>query len=104
MRKVYNFKKLTEKVKQIAVLMLMLVMTAGSLFAEEVTFVFAEAGFTNGQVLPNGDINGIISYSADQQGSSTDGPKYYNSGAALRFYPGSNNTQGNAMILTPVIW
>lgn len=101
MRKVYNFKKLTEKVKQIAVLMLMLVMTAGSLFAEEVTFVFAEAGFTNGQVLPNGDINGIISYSADQQGSSTDGPKYYNSGAALRFYPGSNNTQGNAMILTP---
>ena len=101
MRKVYDFKKLTEKVKQIAVLMLMLVMTAGSLFAEEVTFVFAEAGFTNGQVLPNGDINGIISYSADQQGSSTDGPKYYNSGAALRFYPGSNNTQGNAMILTP---
>ena len=101
MRKVYNFKKLTEKVKQVAVLMLMLVMTAGSLFAEEVTFVFSEAGFSNGQVLPNGDINGIISYSADQQGSSTDGPKYYNSGAALRFYAGADGAPGNAMILTP---
>ena len=53
MRKVYNFKKLTEKVMNVAVLLLMLVMTAGTLFAEEVTIVFSEAGLVNTQVLRN---------------------------------------------------
>lgn len=101
MRKVYNFKKLTEKVMNVAVLLLMLVMTAGTLFAEEVTIVFSEAGLVNTQVLPDGDINGIIMYSGDQQGAATDGPKYYSSGSALRFYNGSGNTLGNALILTP---
>jgi len=101
MRRNYIFQRLTETVRQFAALMLIMLIAANSLFADEVTFVFADAGFSNGQVLPDGDINGIISYSADRQGGSTDGPKYFNSGSVLRFYADQDNGLGNAMILTP---
>ncbi|MDD6185829.1 MAG: fibronectin type III domain-containing protein [Bacteroidales bacterium] len=101
MRKAYNFKRLTEMVKHFAVLMLITVMAAGNLFADEVTFVFSEAGVANGQLLPDGTLNGIISYSGEKQSSSNDGPKYYTSGSALRFYAGANSTLGNALVLTP---
>ena len=101
MRKNYIFKRLTESVKHFAALMLIMLIAANSLFADEVTFVFADAGFSNGQVLPDGNINGIISYSADRQGGSSDGPKYFISGSVLRFYYDPANAQGNAMVLTP---
>ena len=101
MRINYIFQRLTETVRHLAALLLITLMAANSLFAEEVTFVFASAGFSNGQVLPAGDINGIISYNADSQGSNTEGPKYFNSGSALRFYADPTNAMGNAMILTP---
>ncbi len=101
MRKNYIFQRLTETVRHFAALLLIMLMAANSLFADEVTFVFADAGFSNGQLLPDGDINGIISYSADRQGSGTDGPKYFNSGSVLRFYADPANALGNAMILTP---
>ena len=101
MRRNYIFQRLTETVRHFAALMLLMLIAANSLFADEVTFVFADAGFSNGQVLPNGDLNGIISYSADRQSSGTDGPKYFNSGSALRFYANPANALGNAMVLTP---
>ena len=101
MIKNYIFRNLMGTVRHFVALLLITLMAANSLFAEEVTFVFASAGFSNGQVLPSGDLNGIISYSADQQGSSTNGPKYFNSGSALRFYSDPTNAQGNAMVLTP---
>ena len=97
----YILQKMTGMVRHFVALLLITLMAANSLFAEEVTFVFASAGFSNGQVLPSGDLNGIIFYSADQQGSSTNGPKYFNSGSALRFYSDPTNAQGNAMVLTP---
>ena len=101
MRKNYIFQRLTETVRHFAALLLITLMAANSLFAEEVTFVFASAGFSNGQLLPDGDLNGIIFYSADRQGATNDGPKYYNSGSALRFYADPTNSLGNAMVLTP---
>ena len=101
MKKNYIFQNLTGTIRYFVALLLITLMAANSLFAEEVTFVFASAGFSNGQVLPSGNLNGIISYNADQQGSSTNGPKYFNSGSALRFYADPTNAQGNAMVLTP---
>lgn len=101
MKKNYILQKMTGTVRRFAALLLIMMMAATPLFADEVTFVFADAGLSNGQLLPDGDINGIIFYSSDKQGASTNGPKYFNSGSALRFYADVNNALGNALILSP---
>ena len=101
MRKAYIFKRLTETVKHFAVLMLITLMAAGNLFADQVTFVFSAAGLESGQVLPAGNINDVISYSGEKQNASTDGPKYYSTGGTLRFYADGTSGNGNALTLTP---
>ena len=55
MRKNYIFQNLTKTAMQFVALLLITLMAANSLFAEEVTFVFASAGFSNGQLLPDGE-------------------------------------------------
>ena len=103
MRKAYIFKRLTETVKHFVALMLIMLLAAGNLFADQVTFVFSAAGFENGQVLPAGNINDVIAYSGLQQSGSNEGPKYFTSGGgSLRFYADATNGNGNAMVLTPV--
>lgn len=100
MKKHYNLKAITQGVKAFAALLLVAVMFVGNVFAEEVTYVFSEQGFTNTQVLSSGTINENISFVGSQGSSSTAGPAYYTSGAAARFYFASNG-EGNAMTLIP---
>lgn len=100
MKKHYNLKAITQGVKAFAALLLVAVMFVGNVFAEEVTYVFSEQGFTNAQVLSSGTINENISFVGSQGSSSTAGPAYYTSGAAARFYYASNG-EGNAMTLIP---
>lgn len=100
MRKVYIFERLTKQVKRLAALMLIVLMAVGNVFAEEVTYVFSEAGYENGQEIGSGAINGVISFTTDKGGcSSSNVPKYYTSGSAVRFYASSGN--GNTMTLIP---
>ena len=98
MRKAYILKRLTKQVKRFAALMLITVMAVGNVFADQVTFVFSEQGYENGEAITAGTINDYISFTADIGGASN-APKYYNTGAAIRFYPKSGN--GNTMTLIP---
>ena len=103
MKKHYNFKTLTQGVKSLAVILMVTLMAVGNVIAQSpVTFVFADQGYTNAQVLTSGSIDNNISFTCAQGSSSTAGPAYYDSGTALRFYYSSNgNGQGNEMTLTP---
>ena len=98
MRKAYILKRLTKQVKRFAALMLITVMAVGNVFADEVTFVFSEQGYENAEAITAGTINNAISFTADIGGASN-APKYYNTGAAMRFYPKNGN--GNTFTLTP---
>jgi hypothetical protein len=103
MKKHYNFKTLTQGVKSLAVILMVTLMAVGNVIAQSpVTFVFADQGYTNAQVLTSGSIDNNISFTCAQGSSTTAGPAYYDSGTALRFYYSSNgNGQGNEMTLTP---
>ena len=98
MRKAYIFKRLTGQVKRLAAFMLITLMAVGNAFAEEVTFVFSEQGYENATELVSGTINDYISFVAGK-GEASNPPKYYNTGSAIRFYPGSGN--GNFITLIP---
>ena len=100
MRKAYIFERLTGQVRRFAALMLITLIAVGYVFAEEVTYVFSEAGYENSQAIGDGTINDVISFTTDKGGcSSSNVPKYYTSGAAVRFYAFSGN--GNTMTLIP---
>ncbi len=98
MRKTYILKRLTGQVKRLAAFMLITLMAVGNAFAEEVTFVFSEQGYENATELVSGTINDHISFVAGK-GEASNSPKYYNTGSAIRFYPGSGN--GNFITLIP---
>lgn len=98
MRKAYILKRLTGQVKRLAAFMLITLMAVGNAFAEEVTFVFSEQGYENATELVSGTINDYISFVAGK-GEASNSPKYYNTGSAIRFYPGSGN--GNFITLIP---
>lgn len=100
MRKAYNLKRLTGQVKRFAAFMLITLMAVGNVFADQVTYVFSEQGFTNNQELGSGNINEYISYTSSTQSSTNAGPKYFTSGSEARFYF-ANNGQGNEMTLIP---
>lgn len=96
MGKAYTFKRLTNQVKHFAVLMLIMLMAVGNLFAEQVTFVFSEQGYSDAQIVESADFNDVISFTAAKNSSNTP-PKYYNNGAALRLYG------QNSFTLTPAL-
>lgn len=62
-------------------------------------FVFANQGFTNGQVLSSGAIDLNLDYSVAQNDSSNP-PAYFNSGTNARFYYSANGN-GGSMTITP---
>ncbi len=100
MRKAYILKRLTGQVKRLAAFMLITLMAVGNAFAEEVTFVFSEQGYSNEQVLTAGDINDVISFIAAKNSASY-APRYYNSGNAVRFYAHAASGNGSSMTLIP---
>ena len=71
MGKVYTFKRLTNQVKHFAVLMLIMLMAVGNLFAEQVTFVFSEQGYSDAQIVESADFNDVISFTAAKNSSNT---------------------------------
>lgn len=99
MRKVYTFKRLTGQVKRFAAFMLITLLAVGYVSADEVTYVFSQAGFTNAQELGSGTINNFISYTTAKN-TPGNAPKYYTSGSAARFY-GHSSGDGNSMTLIP---
>lgn len=102
MRKAYILKRLTGQVKRLAALMLITLMAVGNVFADQVTYVFSEQGFTNDQMLGSGNINEFISFTSSKQESSTQGPKFFTSGNEARFYFAASG-QGNEMTLIPAL-
>lgn len=57
MKKHYNFKAFTQGAKALVAILFVAVMAVGNVFAEGVTHVFSERGFTNTKVLEKGTIN-----------------------------------------------
>lgn len=98
MRKFDFLKSFTQGVKGFVAMLLVTVLAVGNVFADEVTYVFSQGGFTNAQDLGSGSINDVISYTTAQN-SASGTPKYYTSGTAARFYGGNGN--GNSMTLIP---
>ncbi|WP_312088654.1 T9SS type A sorting domain-containing protein [Chryseobacterium sp.] len=59
-------------------------------------YVFANQGFTNGQVLSTGDIvTGKLTYTVLQNGSTTE-PAYYTNGTNMRLYSQTTSGDGNS--------
>ena len=101
MKKHYNLKTLTQGVKSLAVILMVTLMAVGNVIAQSpVTFVFADQGYSNAQVITSGSIDNNISFTCAQGNSSTAGPAYYDSGTNLRFYYSSDG-HGSEMTLTP---
>ena len=102
MEKVYSLKRLTGQVKRFAVLVLVTLLAVGNVFADEVTYVFSQQGFSNQQVLGNGDIlPGVISYTT-AKGSQNNAPTYYSAApGVVRFYSNRTDGNGNSMTIIP---
>jgi len=100
MRKFDFLKSLTQGVKGFVAMLLVTVMAVGNVFAEEVTYVFSEQGFTNAQELGSGNINDVIAYTTSQ-GAASYPARYYtsNTSSKAHFYAGGGN--GNSMTLLP---
>ncbi len=79
---------------------MLLIATSISAFGQtEVTYTFADKGFSNAQIITNGTIDANLNYLAEKNSAST-APTYYTSGSALRMYAGSGN--GNSYTITPI--
>lgn len=102
MEKVYSLKRLTGQVKRFAALVLVTLLAVGNVFADEVTYVFSQQGFSNQQVLGNGDIlPGVISYTT-AKGSQNNAPTYYSAApGVVRFYSNRTDGNGNSMTIIP---
>lgn len=102
MRKAYILKRLTKQVKRFAALMLIVLMAVGNVFADEVTFVFSEQGYDNAQVITEGDINSVISFTCAKNAAGT-APTFYSASIppAARFYGHKQDGNGNSMTLVP---
>ena len=100
MRKSYSFKKLGREVRRLAAIMLVTLMAVGNVFADQVTFVFSEQGYTDAQVLTAGDINDVISFTGAANAASN-APRYYDNGLAVRFYANTGVGNGSSMTLIP---
>ncbi len=81
MRKIYTLKKLLT--------LALLAVCVGLTAQTTVTYTFSEKGYTNAQDIASGELDSNLAFEASQ-GTGTNPPKYYTSGAAARFYP--NNT------------
>lgn len=95
MRKAYIFERLTGQVKRLAALMLITLMAVGNVFADQVTYVFSEQGYSNAEVIGSVDFNEYIHFTAAKVTSSATAPAYYNKGTAFRLYG------QNTLTLTP---
>lgn len=81
MRKFYTLKNLFT----FALLVMCVSLTAQT----TVTYTFSEKGYTNERDVTSGEFDDNLSFKTSQ-GTGKNDPKYYTSGAAIRFYP--NNT------------
>ena len=72
--------------------------------ADEVTYVMSSMGWTNGQVVGSGTFDSKFSYnSGTGDDGASEGPKYYTSGSAVRFYAKNGGTGlGNWMQVAPI--
>lgn len=97
MEKVYIFKSLTKKVRALVAMALVTLLAVGNVFAETVTYVFAEH-YENGAELGDGVINDILSFTSSK-GSASNTPKVYTEGSVgARFYYHSSGN-GNSMTI-----
>src|SRR5690606_11886443 len=55
-----------------------------------VTGQFSDFGFNNAETSLSGDLDSNISFTTESNNSSIE-PTYYDSGSAIRFYPGAGN-------------
>ena len=101
MRKAYSLKKLTGQVRSFAALMLITLLAVGNAFAEQLTVVFSEQGYEDTQVLSEGTFNDVISFVGAQNDASS-APKYYDNGAAVRFYAKAATGNGSSLTLIPL--
>lgn len=95
MEKVYIFKSLTKKVRALVAMALVTLLAVGNVFAETVTYVFAEH-YENGAELGDGVINDILSFTSSK-GSASNTPKVYLADGARFYYHSSGN--GNSMTI-----
>ncbi len=96
MEKIYNFERLTKKVRAFVALAFIMLLAAGNVFADQVTYVFADAGYENAAELGNGTINDLFSFTTSK-GSASNMPKFYEADGARFYYHGSGN--GNSMTI-----
>ncbi|MDO5616131.1 MAG: T9SS type A sorting domain-containing protein [Cruoricaptor ignavus] len=66
-----------------------------------VNYVFANAGFSNGQAISEAVIDDKITLTTEAK-DVAQSPTYYTTGAALRVYSNRNSGDGNEVTLTPV--
>lgn len=72
-------------------LLLVCLTTFAWLHADEVTFDFSKAGYSNEQVAPSVEVNQYIKITYDK-GTNNNPPKYYNTGTGIRLYGGNRMT------------
>ena len=102
MRKAYILKRLTGQVKRFAAFMLITLMAVGNVFADEVTYVFSQQGYSNAQFVSAGVINEFVSFTAGSTAINMSVPTYYNTGQAMRMYKRDVNRNGyNYFTLSP---
>lgn len=101
MKKIDTFQAFARGAKSLVAILLVMLMAVGNLFAEEVTVTFSEQGYENAEAVTALSVNGL-SLAFDQGTNTSNGPKYYNSGLAIRLYAGNTMTVtvDNATITT----
>ena len=72
-------------------LLLVCLTTFAWLHADEVTFDFSKAGYSNQQVAPSVEVNQYIKITYDK-GTNNNPPKYFDTGTGIRLYGGNRMT------------
>ncbi|MBO2525409.1 MAG: hypothetical protein CW341_06910 [Bacteroidetes bacterium] len=91
MKKIDTFQTFARGAKSLVAILLVMLMAVGNLFAEEVTVTFSEQGYENAEAVTALSVNNL-SLTFDQGTNTSNGPKYYNSGQAIRLYAGNTMT------------
>ena len=90
MKKFDTFKTLTQGVKSFVAMLLVTVMAVGSVIAQTtVTTTFSQSGYENAQAITTVVMDQNITLTFGQGTNANNAPKYYNTGTAIRLYPGN---------------
>ena len=90
MKKFDTFKTLTQGVKSFVAMLLVTVMAVGSVIAQTtVTTTFLQSGYENAQAITTVVMDANITLTFGQGTNANNAPKYYNTGTAIRLYPGN---------------